>query len=348
MPAPRFTGWERFETAPPNTDSAQAPIAPPSRCPASTQLSPPRPLRAVRRAEARGSARPAHTTSHLQAPPLDRGPPPPHTPTRHTHVYTLTRIHTHTLSARPCGGPLPFNHLAGAEEGLRHRTARNFPRGERGAQTVPVPRHAGSRRGGGPPPKSTFAVLSPPPPARANASARRGRDPAGRGQQAQHPAHPAPHCTLANPGQDKRAAAQPAGTGTNARLKWLIPVRGSCSQPPGLQQRRLTGGSRKSRAAAIRTGRAARPVCSRLPYPPLPSSTTADRSLHFPDTVTRERERESTLVFVVQLPQHRHVPLHVVGQRLHALQVVLHVAGKQPAPLSGQERGRRVQLLLLP
>lgn len=79
---------------------------------------------------------------------------------------------------------------------------------------------------------------------------------------------------------------------------------------------------------------------------PLSRSHTADRSVHLAHAVTRERE--STLVFVVQLPQHRHVPLHVVGQRLHTLQVVLHVAGEQPAPLSGQERGRRVQLLLLP
>lgn len=172
-----------------------------------------------------------------------------------------------------------------------------------------------------------------------------GGGPAGRGQQAQHPAQPAPHCTLASPGQDKRAAAQPAGTGTNARLKWLIPVRGSCSQPLRLQQRRLTGGSRKSRSAAVRTGRTARPVCSHLPNPPASRSHTTRSLAALPRHC---HPRESTLVFVVQLPQHRHVPLHVVGQRLHALQVVLHVAGEQPAPLSGQERGRRVQLLLLP
>lgn len=54
-----------------------------------------------------------------------------------------------------------------------------------------------------------------------------------------------------------------------------------------------------------------------------------------------------TLIFVVQLSQHGHVPLHVVGQRLHALEVVLHIAGEEPAPLPGQERGRRVELLLL-
>lgn len=54
-----------------------------------------------------------------------------------------------------------------------------------------------------------------------------------------------------------------------------------------------------------------------------------------------------TLIFVVQLSQHGHVPLHVVGQRLHTLEVVLHVAGEKPAPLPGQECGRRVELLLL-
>lgn len=58
--------------------------------------------------------------------------------------------------------------------------------------------------------------------------------------------------------------------------------------------------------------------------------------------------RPPTLIFVVQLSQHRHVPLHVVGQRLHTLEVVLHIAGEEPAPLSGQECGRRVELLLLP
>lgn len=50
--------------------------------------------------------------------------------------------------------------------------------------------------------------------------------------------------------------------------------------------------------------------------------------------------RRPTLIFVVQLSQHRHVPLHVVGQRLYTLEVVLHVAGEEPAPLPGQERGR--------
>lgn len=253
--------------------------------------SPLRPLRAVRRGRGprERAPRPYDVTP--------AGPAPRPRPSPATHTDTLTHTHSHIdihtpSPPGPAGDPSPFNHLAGAEEGLRHRTARNFPRGERGAQTVPVPRHARSRRGGEEgdrhpsPPSPCSCPLPPHVPMHLLAE---GGGPAGRGQQAQHPAQPAPHCTLASPGQDKRAAAQPAGTGTNARLKWLIPVRGSCSQPLRLQQRRLTGGSRKSRSAAVRTGRAARPVCSHPPNPPLPGPTPPDRSLHFPDTVTREK-----------------------------------------------------------
>lgn len=117
-------------------------------------------------AEDRGSARPAHTTSHLQAPPLSRA---------------LPATHTHTPSPPgPAGDPSPFNHLAVAEEGLRHRAARNFPRGEREAQSVPVPRHAGSRRGGHlpSPPSPSSRPLPPYVPMHLLAE---GGSPAGKG-----------------------------------------------------------------------------------------------------------------------------------------------------------------------
>lgn len=135
---------------------------------------------------------------------------------RHTHTDTLTYTHSHThihtpSPPGPAGDPSPFNHLAGAEEGLRHRTARNFPRGERGAQTVPVPRHAGSRRGGGgrdshpSPPSPSSRPLPPHVPMHLLAEG--GTRQAG----ASRPStQPSPRPTAHSPAQGRTSVRQPS------------------------------------------------------------------------------------------------------------------------------------------
>jgi hypothetical protein len=156
-------------------------------------------------ADSRGSARPAHTTSHLQAPPLGRTLPATHS---HTHAHTHTDAHTYTthtplLRLALRGNPSPFNHLAVAEEGLSETPGGpELSPGREGSTDRPSPAPRRELEGGGGGGRGISRVhlrrpLAPSPPYVPMHLLADGGSPSRQGaKQAQHPG-PAPQpCSL--------------------------------------------------------------------------------------------------------------------------------------------------------
>lgn len=121
------------------------------------------------------------------------------------------------------------------------------------------------------------------------------------------------------------------------------PPRRTASAAPRRRRRPPTGPGEGPQPGAPLSAPGACAAGGRPPAPPSPPvRPSLPPSLPLPRG--GGRVPEPTLAPGVHLPQQRHVALDVQRQRLHALQVVLHVERKQPGPLPARRRRPRHQL----